>query len=457
MTDTTLTCPNCGQAIPLTEALTTQLSGQLETRLRGEYDHRIKAAASETERRIRDEQKLELDSLAKQLADQTRQARETAARELELKRRAMDLEEQARTLAERTRLEVEAKLRTESDERARQLVAQAEARIQQQGALEMDQLRKQLANEQARAETAQKRELELARQAAELRQKQQEMDLELERRLATSRVEDEKRLRQLIGEEQSLKLAERDKQIEDMKRVIDDLKRKSEQGSQEMQGEVLELDIQAALERQFPQDLVHPVPKGMTGADLLQEVRDASLNPCGQIIWEVKNTKHWQPAWIDKLKADQRQAGAALAILVSTALPDGMRGFGQVHGVWVADLAHYPVLAQALREQIQQVAFARAAGQGKNEKMEMLYAYLAGDEFRHRIEAIVEAFSAMRSQLDKERRAMTRHWAEREKQIERVIGSTTGMYGALQGIIGQGMPAIAALELDDAPLLEADD
>lgn len=457
MTETTLACPNCGHAIPLSEALTTQLSSQLEAKLRGEYDVRIKATAAQAAQKARDEQQLALDSLNKQLAEQTRQAREAATRELEQKRRALELEEQARTLAERTRLEVEEKLRAETDKKLAQLVAQAEARTRQQGALEMDQLRQELAAQQTRAEEAQKRELVLARQAAELRQKQQEMDLELERRLAASRSEDEKRLRQLIGEEQALKMAERDKQIDDMKRVIDDLKRKSEQGSQEMQGEVLELDIQAALERLFPQDLVHPVPKGMTGADLIQEVRDAGLNPCGQIIWEVKNTKHWQPAWIDKLKADQRQASAAIAILVSTALPDGLRGFGQVQGVWVADLPHYPVLAQALRDQVQQVAFARAAGQGKNEKMEMLYAYLAGDEFRHRIEAIVEAFTAMRSQLDKERRAMARHWAEREKQIERVIGSTTGMYGALQGIIGQGMPAIAALELDDTPLLESDD
>jgi hypothetical protein len=242
-----------------------------------------------------------------------------------------------------------------------------------------------------------------------------------------------------------------------MKRVIEDLKRKSEQGSQEMQGEVLEIDIQAALERQFPHDLIRPVPKGMTGADLLQDVRDSALAPCGQIIWEVKNTKHWQAAWLDKLKADQREAGAALAILVTATLPEGMRGFAQMHGVWVTDLLHYPMLAVALRDQLQQVAFARVAGQGKNEKMELLYQYLAGDEFRHRVEAIVEAFTALRGQLDKERRAMNKHWAEREKQLERVITSTTGMYGALQGIIGQGLAAIPALELDDTPLLEGED
>jgi hypothetical protein len=457
MTDTTLTCPNCGHAIPLTEALTAQLSGQLETRLRAEHEARIKAATREAEARARGEQQLQLDALTRQLADQTRTAREAETRELALKRRAMELEEQGRTLAERTRLEVEEKLRAENDAKAKTLIDQAEARVRQQSALELDQIRRQLADQLVMTQAAQKRELELARESAELKRKQQELDLELERRLASARAEDEKRLRQLIGDEQSLKLAERDKQIEDMKKVIDDLQRKSQQGSQELQGEVLELDIQAALERQFPHDLIRPVPKGMTGADLIQDVRDTSLNACGQIIWEVKNTKHWQPAWLDKLKADQRESGAALAILVSVALPDGVRGFAQMNGIWITDLAHYPMLALALRDQLQQVAFARAAGQGKNEKMEMLYQYLAGDEFRHRIEAIVEAFTAMRGQLDRERRAMQRHWAEREKQIERVIASTTGMYGALQGIIGQGLPAIAALELDDTALLEGDD
>jgi len=456
MSETTLTCPNCGHAIPLSEALTAQVSGQMEARLRAEHEARLQAAARETEQRVREEQRLRLETLSRQLAEQTRHARAAEDRELDLKRHALDLEEKTRTLAERTRLEVEEKLRAEADEKARALIVQSEARVRQQSALELEQLQRQLAEQQGKAREAQQRELELARQTAELKQKQQEMDLELERRLAAARAEDEKRLRELIGQEQSLKLGERDKQIEDLRRVIDDLQRKSQQGSQELQGEVLELDIQAALERQFPHDLIQPVPKGMTGADLLQEVRDATLAACGQIIWEVKNTKHWQPQWLDKLKADQRQAGAALAILVSAALPEGMRGFGQVHGVWVSDLAHYPMLAVALRDQLQQVAFARVAGQGKNEKMEMLYRYLAGDDFRHKVEAIVEAFTALRQQLDRERRAMHRQWAEREKQIERVILSTTGMYGALQGIIGQGLAAIPALELDDPPLLEGE-
>lgn len=350
-----------------------------------------------------------------------------------------------------------ARLRTaiqETENKAKMLVAQAERKAREEAALEKQMLETTLAAERKKLATAQKAELDLRHKADELEQKQRELELEVARRVDAAKGDLEVRLRQTMGEQQGLKLKEKELQIDELRRVIDDLKQKSEQGSQERQGEVLELDIQAALERQFPHDLIRPVPKGMTGADLIQEVRDPALNGCGSLIWEFKNTKHWQPAWLDKLKADQRTAGAALAVLVTMTLPDGVRGFAQINGVWVSDLAHYPALAVALRDQLQQVSFARAAGQGKNEKMELLYQYFAGDEFRHKIEAIVEAFTAMRTQLNKERVAMQKHWAEREKQIERVITSTTGLYGALQGIIGQGLPAIAALELDDPPLLE---
>lgn len=185
-------------------------------------------------------------------------------------------------------------------------------------------------------------------------------------------------------------------------------------------------------------------------------VRNDALEPCGAIVWEAKNAKNWAPAWIAKLKEDQREAGAPLAVLVTTALPDGVRGFGCLDGIWVADLASYPTLAVALRRQLIEISRARAVSTGVSAKMELLYNYLSGHEFRHRVEAIVEAFTAMQAQLARERRAMEKQWAEREKQLDRAIASTTGMYGALAGIIGQSLPAIPALELDDVRLLEND-
>jgi hypothetical protein len=387
---------------------------------------------------------------------QRTKAQQAEVQALTLRQQALDNEARLKQQLDATRLDTETRLRREAQALLEAKLAETEVRLKSESAVATQSLHAQLQTERSQREAAQQAELALRQQAATLEARARDLDLELARRLDAQKTEWEARLRSQLGEEQALKVREKEKQIDDMKRVIDDLQRKSRQGSQEMQGEVLELDIQAALERQFPHDRIAPVPRGMTGADLIQTVMDAGFNPCGDLIWEVKNTKHWQAAWIDKLKADQREAGAALAVLASVVLPEGVRGFARIQDVWVSDLAHYPMLAVALRDQLQQLAYVRAAGVGKHDKMERLYQYLAGSEFRHKVETIVEAFTAMRVQLDKERRAMTRHWAEREKQIERVVTSTTGMYGALQGIIGQSLPAIAALEFDDdAPLLGA--
>ena len=448
ISETTLNCPKCGHVIPLTEALTAQLSSQLEQRLQTEYEIRLKSATNDAEARIRGEQQLQIDGLSKQLATQTKLARTLEAREIELKRRTMELEEQGQAIADRVRIEVEEKVRAEADLKTKTMLAQVQRSIRQESALEMDQLKQQLAEQQQRNEEAQKRELDLARQANELRQKQQEMDLELERRLARARAEDERRIRQLVLEEQSLKLLERDKQIDDLRRVIDDLKRKSEQGSQELQGEVLELDIQAALERQFPLDVVAPVPKGVSGADLIQEVKNGQGQSCGRIVWETKNTRNWQNGWVAKLKDDTRAVGGNISIIVTAVLPDGIQEFGMRDGVWVASRRAWPALAVALREQLLQVAFAHLASEGKNEKMDMLYRYLSGDQFRQKVTGIVEAFTSLQDQIQRERRAMERIWKDREKQIERAITNTVGMYGEMSGILGGSLPEIPQLTLE---------
>jgi len=214
------------------------------------------------------------------------------------------------------------------------------------------------------------------------------------------------------------------------------------------------MNFEAALRAQFPCDRLKPVAKGQRGADLVHEVCNNLGEACGQILWEIKNTKHFSPGWIDKLKEDQRAAGASLSVLVSVALPEAVREFGQVNGVWVVGLRAWPALAVALRDQLVQVAFARAAAKGRRDKMALIYQYLSGDEFRHRVEAIVEGFTAMQTQLERERRAMEKLWKERERQIRCIVTNTVGMYGEMRGLIGAGMPEIEALELDGVALLE---
>lgn len=353
--------------------------------------------------------------------------------------------------------EIETHLKSEFEARLARAVTQAEARVREEAAPEMKLLKDQLAEARRKAAEAQQAELELRKKAQALEDRSRELDLEVARKLDAEKNRLEQGIRKAVSEEQSLKLKEKDKQIEELRALVEEMKRKSEQGSQERQGEVLELDIESVLAARFPADEIKAVKKGARGADLIQIVRNEALQSCGSIVWEAKNAKNWQPAWIAKLKDDQREAGAGLAVLVSTALPDGIRGFGCLDGVWVADLASYPALAVALRQQLIEITRARAISTGVSAKMEALYNYLSGHEFRHRVEAIVEAFTNMQAQLQRERRAMEKQWAEREKQIERVIASTTGMYGALAGIIGRSLPAIPALELEDTKLLEDND
>lgn len=427
MSETSLRCPHCGQSFPLTDVLAEQLRGEVEAALQSQHQ-------------------AQLQQLAARLG-------EAEAREVAAQRRALELEQAQATAIERERLAVEKRLRAEAERHLRESLEQERARLREESRSQLAPLQASLEEMRRQLGQAQAAELALRQQAEAVAARALALDLEVARKLDEKRAEWENQVRSAANEEQQLKLREKEKQIEDLRRVIDDLKRKSEQGSQELQGEVLELDIQAALAAQFPHDVVRPVPKGAAGADLLHEVRNAALASCGLIVWETKNTKHWQPAWIGKLKDDQRSCGAALAVIVSVAMPPEARGgLACIDGVWVAGLHVWPALAVALREQLLAVAFARNAATGMNEKMQALYEYLAGDAFRHRVETIVEAFTAMKEQLDRERRAMERLWKEREKQLERVLGATAGMYGELRGTIGQSMPAIAALELDDLAL-----
>ena len=450
---TDIQCPSCGFVIPIDEALRARVRAELEATLAADHQARLVRAVAEAEQRARGTLDVEVADLKAQLAENAERARLAQERELALRKQARELEEASRTQAETLRAELEAAWREERTQAVTKAAAEAEARAREQSARALETLQADLAVQRQKAEQAQAAELALRQEKTALEARARELDLEVARKLDAAKLELEQGIRKSAAEEQELKLKEKEKQIADLRAALDDAKRRSELGSQELQGEVLELDIQAAMERQFPMDLIEPVLKGARGADIQQRVRNERLDDCGLILWETKNAKHFAPAWIDKLKQDQRAAGAATAVLVSAALPEGMEGFGRIDGVWVAGRKAWPALAVALREQLIQVAHARAASEGKHEKMELLYQYLAGDEFRQRVEAIVEAFGALQGQVQRERRAMERHWAEREKQLQRVIASTSGMYGALQGIVGGGLAAIPALELEETSLI----
>ncbi|MEA3641759.1 MAG: DUF2130 domain-containing protein [Lamprobacter sp.] len=456
MNGTTIHCPHCQHEFPISEVLQDQIRSDLEQRLQGEYAQRLQRAVVQTEERTRSALTLELDDLKNQLAENTRKAQEAETRELDLRRQKRLLEEASQRQAQQIRAELEKTLREEQAAQLAKDKAAMEAKVREQSALELQQLQSDLKAEQEKVRTAQATELALRKEKTRLEERAQQLDLEVARKLDEEKQRLETSLRENFAKTHELKLKEKEKQINDLREALEDAKRRSELGSQELQGEVLELDIQGELERQFPMDRIEPVPKGMRGADIVQRVNNDRLQACGTIVWETKNTKGWQDAWLDKLKQDQRSIGASSAVIVSAALPKDIQGFGRLDGVWVCSLQLWPTLAMALRDQLIQVSRAQAALAGKDEKMERLYEYLAGDDFRQRVEAIVEGFEALQLQLQRERRAMEKQWAEREKQLQRVLTSTAGMYGSLQGIVGSGLAAIPALELSNEPLRVAE-
>ncbi len=271
---------------------------------------------------------------------------------------------------------------------------------------------------------AQAAQAEFVRKSRELDDARRELALDVGRRVEAGLLAVRDKARQDAEAGMGLKVREKEEQIAGMQRQIEDLKRRAEQGSQQLQGEAQEVELEAILRGKFPHDVIDPVPKGEFGGDLLQRVIGSGGQPCGTILWEAKRTRNWSDGWLAKLRDDQRSAKAEVALIVSHALPKGMQSFDLIDGVWVAEPRCAVPVAIAIRQTLIQVAGARLAGEGQQTKMELVYSYLTGPKFRHRVEAIVERFSEMQEDLDKERKAITRMWAKREGQIAAVIEAT---------------------------------
>jgi hypothetical protein len=293
---------------------------------------------------------------------------------------------------------------------------------------------------------AQKAQADLIRKQRELDDAKRELELTVEKRVQTDLAAAREKAKKEAEDEMKLKVMEAEQTIASMQRQIEDLKRRAEQGSQQLQGEVQELEIESLLSARFPRDTIQPVPKGEFGGDILHRVMGPLGQQCGTILWESKRTKNWSDGWLPKLREDQRAAKAEIAVILSQVLPKDVETFGLVDQVWVAHPKVALPVAVALRQTLIEIAGARQASEGQQTKMEMVYQYLTGPRFRHRIQAIVEAFSSMREDLDRERKAITKQWSKREEQIDRVMQATVGMYGDLQGIAGKTLQEIEGLE-----------
>ena len=331
------------------------------------------------------------------------------------------------------------------------LQQQAQQRARADMRMELESMQQQLAEKKDKLAAAEKKELDLLKKQEELEAAKRNIELEVQRTLAAEREKIREQAAAQAADQHRLKDAEKDKQLSDMKKQIDDLKRKAEQGSQQLQGEVLELGLQRQLAEYFRTDTITEVAKGKRGGDVIQSVNTKESHLAGQILWEMKNTKAWSDAWLEKARLDQREINAAVVVLVSETLPKNLTRFGCVEGVWVCEPNCAIGLAAALRAGIIDVFVARAANQDRGSKMEQLYQYLSGIEFRQSVDAILECFSTMQEELESEKRAMERIWAGRRKQLDRVIQSTAAMYGDLQGIIGsQALPDVKTLQLPAA-------
>jgi hypothetical protein len=355
------------------------------------------------------------------------------------------------------RADIEASVKAEYDEqlseeveRARKEATRAaEKKAEKSRAQELALMREELDAQTKQLQKARDAELALRKRERELEGKQLDLELDIERRLAQERARLVAETQSRVAEQQRLKDAEKERQLADLRRQIEDLKRRAEQGSQQLQGEAGEGELESVLKSTFPWDEITPVAQGVRGADLHQIVIDGRGTRCGSILWECKNAKNWSEAWIPKLKQDQRSFHADVAVLVTSSLPKGCTRFTAIEGVLVTDFTCAAALGGLVRANLLQLAQTRTAATNKGEKLELLYRYLSGLEFRQRVEAIVEAFERMREDLDQERRSAERQWAKRAKQIEAVTLNISGMYGDLQGLV-PALPSIQRLELPAA-------
>ena len=303
-------------------------------------------------------------------------------------------------------------------------------------------------------QTLQKKELDLLRDKNALEEKQKNLEVEIEKRFLEKRKEIEESAIKREQEIFDLKTKEYKLQMEQQQKLIEELKRKSEQGSMQLQGESQELLLEEILQSYFPFDIIEEVEKGVEGADCIQVIRNNSNTICGKIIYESKRTKAWSNGWIDKLKADMRNSGSDIAILVTQVFPKDMEKFGEKDGVWICTFNEVSSVAQLLRNGIIKIYEAQKSQENKGDKMQLLYNYLTGIEFRGQMESIVEGFMAMKQSIMKERIQMEKLWKEREKQLEKVLLSTSGLYGSVKGIAGAGVSNIPLLDGGDENEIE---
>lgn len=404
----TIKCPECGCSIPLTEAIAKQAEEKLRKSIESEVNKKTK----------------ELD-------------REAAF----LKKQSEDLEREKQSIDEKVKYQ----LKIES----KKIAEQERSKILAEQSSQTKAIEEELEEKRAQLSKAKNRELELRKQQRSLEDDKENLELTVQRKLDEERKLVFEQASKKAFEEQFLKLDEKDNLLAAMKTQIDDLKRKSELGSQEAQGEALEQHLQEILQRAFPFDKLEEIKKGIKGADIKQIVHSSAGRVCGTILWETKNTKLFSQDWIVKLKKDQQSAKADIAILMTITLPKGIENCGLYEDTWITDYKSALGLATAMRYSILEVARQKLVSSSKSGTKGLIYDYITGKEFALHIKSIVIAFIRMQEDLETEKRAINRIWKKRDKQITSVLTNLSGMRGSIEGISQKALPDAGSMSLEE--------
>ena len=381
-------CPKCNHKIPLNEAMIAQVQEELEKTYEIKLAQELKKQEDKLEARREKEQEEEYQRMRKDLIKKAKREYDSQLKEHEVE------------LAERDK--------------------------------EISKIRKE--------------EKVFQLQKMEWEKKQHQDEIKYLKKLETERTKIHSEVETETKEKYSLELREKEKVISDLKKQMEEATKKADQGSMQLQGEVLEQELEDLLKTHFPEDEIIPVKTGQRGGDIIQVVKTRNGNVVGKILWEAKRTKHWSSSWVKKLKEDMQRDKCDLGSIVSEALPEAITDFAMFEGVWVTDRRLAMGLAVALRQNLQNSYTLKVAIESQSGKKELVYNYLTGNQFKGRIEAIVETFRDMRDDLDAEKRTFERIWGKRDKQIEIFVKNISGMYGDLQGL-GASLETVKLLEL----------
>jgi len=408
--NTQIKCPNCGASIDVQDILAHQLEAEINQKFQ-------KQLAEE-----RKKQDAELENLNK--AKEQFELKKKQENEMFQERLERQLKEDRKILEEKLKLKYQ-------EEQAEQFLA----------------LQKELNEKSEQVKDLGLARIEVEKLKREKSELKEVVEAEAQKNLNETLAAEKEKIRKQEEDKNELRFKELQKQLEDQRKLTEEMKRKQEQGSMQLQGEVQELAIEEWLSAQFPLDTIEEIKKGARGGDCLQIVNTRAVQNCGTIYYESKRTKDFQPSWIEKFKADIREKGANIGVLVTEVMPSDMDRMGLKEGIWICNYDEFKGLCSVLRESIIQISVAVSSQENKGDKMQMLYDYLTGNTFRLQVEAIVEGFTQMRVDLESEKRAMQSIWKKREKQIEKVTVNTIDMHGSIKGIAGNAIQEVKLLEL----------